>query len=232
MKKIILFILITVPVFCFAQSDSLSIKTGSTSIGFLFSPERTFRTVKSESIAGDVQKELSKSEKAKFGFTTGLSINHDFNKYLAFETGLLFSNKGYKDAILLRNNANEVGEQSDINFNLYYLDVPLKAKFYFWELPQFRCFVSGGLSINFFLLKKLTVAGEDMTNTYYPDGSVKFNKVNLSGMVNLGLSYNIIQNIMLEASAGYKHAILPLNDLALKRHLYSLGLDMCVYYRF
>ena len=68
-------------------------------IGFNFSPDYNFRTLKNSdgSTSSDyVIKSRNNIEVAKFGFTTGVNVCFNFSQLVAFETGIQFTNKGYK----------------------------------------------------------------------------------------------------------------------------------------
>ena len=68
-------------------------------IGFNFSPDFSSRTLKNNdgSSSSDlVIKSRKDIEIAKFGYTTGLNVCFNFSQLVGFETGIQFSNKGYK----------------------------------------------------------------------------------------------------------------------------------------
>ena len=68
-------------------------------IGFSFSPDYSFRTLKNgdgNSSTDQVIKSRNDIEKAKFGYTTGLNVAFHFSSLIGFETGVHYSNKGYK----------------------------------------------------------------------------------------------------------------------------------------
>lgn len=231
MRKILLVLLAVLPFLCFSQEElkvELS-EQSNLSIGVLFAPEYDFRTVKSTDVVGDYLLEFSKDEKGRFGFTTGISIDYSIMKWLSFETGMMFSQKGYSKTMLLRENESEELFEGKFKLGFYYLTIPLKAKFYVWDVAAVRLYTSIGFSPDFYLSKKITLNGDNMD--YYQDGSVLFNKVNLSFLGNIGARYDINSKMYLEVGASYKHALLPLNDIKLKRNLYSFGLDISMFYR-
>ena len=208
-------------------------KNDNLSIGFSFTPESAYRTTKAVDVVGESQLWAAKSEKSKFGFTTGLSLDYRITDRFSFETGMLFSNKGYKDNLLVREDENDFqGKEMDMHYSFCYLEVPLKVKFYFAELYGFSWYASAGLIPQTFLSKKIKLEnGMDIT-TIYPDGSVKSNSINVSTFIGLGLEYGFNPHLFLDVEAGYKHSLVPVNDEALKRYLYSLGLDFTLYYKF
>ena len=68
-------------------------------IGFSFSPDYNYRTLKQNGgspSAGLVIKSRNDIEIAKFGYTTGLNVCINLSNTLWLETGIQYSNKGYK----------------------------------------------------------------------------------------------------------------------------------------
>jgi len=231
MKKAIL-ILFIFPFVCYAQDETDVVKNDNLSIGFSFTPESAYRTTKVLDVVGESLLPASKSEKSKFGFTTGLSLDYRITDRFSFETGMLFSNKGYKDNLFVREDENDFqGKEMDIHYNFCYLEVPLKAKFYFTKLHGFSCYASAGFIPQTFISKNIKLENGTRMDIY-PDGSVNSNSVNVSTFVGLGLKYNLNSYLFLDVEAGYKHSIVPMNDEALKRYFYSLGLDFTLYYKF
>ena len=203
--------------------EYLELKEGRSnlSIGFSFAPEYAYRTTKTTDVVGKSLLPASEDETAKFGFTAGLSLDYRITNWLSFETGMLFSNKGY--AL----NKNEIK-----SYSIYYLEVPLMSKFYFAEWQGIRYYASGGVVPAFYLSSKIKSANKDLNNTsIYPAGSTKFNKLNFAGALGLGAQYEFNTHLFLNVEAAYKHAFSPMDDLALQRKLYSFGLDFTLYYR-
>ncbi len=227
MKKILI-ILFICPLVCFTQNPSETISKNNLSIGITFAPEYAYRTIKAVDVYGENQIPDSEKEKSKFGFTTGLNLDYSFNNWLTFQTGVMFSNKGYKH-MDIRIDESDIGSEQDIKSNFYYLSIPLKAKFYFPDTQPLKFFASVGFSPDFYLSRNTYFDGEKLDN--YGDGSVLFNKVNLSFLGNLGFRYNLNSGFFLETSFSYKQALFKLNDTKLKRHLYSLGAEIALYYQ-
>lgn len=231
MKKLFL-ILIIFPFACFAQEKAQVTEKSNLSVGFSFAPEYANRTAKAEDALGEFILSFSDGEKAKFGFTTGINIDYQITNWLSFETGMLFSNKGYKEKVWLRENESDAGKEYCSRYNIYYLEIPLKFKYYFAELQKINFYAVGGLVPAVYLSNKLKSDAAEVNNTsIYQDGSTKFNKLNLSGALGLGCKYQFNPDWFLDVEAGYRHSFFPMDDLALKRKLYSLGVDFTLYYR-
>lgn len=170
--------------------------------------------------------------KPKTGFHFGITGEYAVSKIVAFETGILFSNKGVKSSS--KNTHNGVLYESNSTLNLHYLEIPLTAKTYF-NVGQSKIFGALGpyigLGIGGKYKGKVMYSGE--TNSYKRDiqwGSGdedEFKRLDYgltvgAGMeissIQIGLSYDLglanistitdnglkIKNRVLGLSVGYK----------------------------
>ncbi|NDV45950.1 PorT family protein [Paludibacter sp. 221] len=258
MKKILLVSLLIFPILCFAQYDLSPAKLRNLSIGFSFAPEFSYRTVKSDLLNDEVLNILSGNEKPKFGATAGFNAEYNFTNYLSLETGVLLSNKGYNKNFTSREGS-QYSNKQNYSFNYYYLDIPLKIKYYFLGLSKIRFFASGGVIFNPYLFRKIYLNNKDITTQYIdytireiqtpspptpgtihdnsisiilaPNENLQYNKLNFSGTISLGASYNIDERLALEAQLEYKHALAPLNNFDIEARLFSLGLNLSIHYK-
>ena len=104
-------------------------------IGFNFSSDYNSRALKNNdgSPSSDfVVKIRNDNEVAKFGFTTGLNICFNFSQLAGFETGVQFSNKGYKtisqDLIYFPPSPSSP-TKAKTTYSYQYIGIPLKANF-------------------------------------------------------------------------------------------------------
>ena len=68
-------------------------------LGVNFSSDINYRTLKNEgenSSTDIVLKARNENEIPKFGYTGGVSIGLNFNRFIGIETGIQYSNKGYQ----------------------------------------------------------------------------------------------------------------------------------------
>ncbi|MEA3497335.1 MAG: hypothetical protein U9R42_15010, partial [Bacteroidota bacterium] len=99
-----------------------------------------------------------------------------------------------------------------------------------------KIFVSLGISTNFFINHKITTYQyfEDnkfekntTKNSYY-----KFNSINFSILVGMGLEYEINELLKLKIEPIYRRSINSIIDAPIKSHLFSIGLGTALYYKF
>jgi hypothetical protein len=96
MKQFFILLLTFLSAITFGQNAKQENKV---SIGYSFSPDYSFRTPKNGDGNNSTDfaiKSRDNIEKAKFGYTTGSHMTFHFSDLPGFETGVQFSNKGYK----------------------------------------------------------------------------------------------------------------------------------------
>jgi len=207
-------------------------------IGFNFSPDFSSRTLKNNdgsSSSGLVIKSRNGNEIARFGYTTGLNVCFNFSQLVGFETGIQFSNKGYKtkvqDLVYFPPNTGLPTKWKNV-YAYQYLGIPLKAKFSFGK-GKIR-FLSGiGLMTNFLLNVK-------QSGTYeYADGKTEkksqssksgFKNVDISPVVSVGIDYKLNNKIHLFAEPTFRYGIIRTKDAPVTENLWSAGLNIGFYY--
>ncbi len=207
-------------------------KLNKIAIGFSFSPDYSFRTLKNSGGDGStdlVIKIRNDIEKAKFGYSTGLNVTFHFSNLLGFETGILYSNKGYKtkEQQLTYFPPNpSLPDKSSTIYSYQYIGIPLKAKFYFGK-NKTRFTTSAGFITNFLINVKQSI------NLKYPNGSTEkknqsstsgFNKVDISPMVSIGVDYKITDKFYLSAEPTFRFGLIKTVNATVKENLWSAGL--------
>lgn len=225
MKRLFLPLLL-LPLGAWAQD----VADGRLSVGVTVAPEYSSRFAHPLDVYGENLWELAgKDERGKASFRAGLTLDYELLPWLSFETGMQYAGKGYRSGeMILRTDENDVGTSGRMKLNFHYLSVPLKAKFLVLK-GDYPLFVTAGISPDFFLGRSTKLNGERIA--YYEDGGVKFRAVNLCGLVGVGTRYDFTPFLRLEAELGFKSSMMPMNDEPLRRNLYSLGLDVRLYYK-
>ena len=209
-------------------------------IGYNFSPDYNYRTLKNNdgsSSSDIVIKSRNDIEIPKFGFTTGLHVWINFTNIIGLETGIQFSNKGYKtknqDLIYFPPNPGLPTKAKTV-YTYQYIGIPLKAKFTVGK-SKTRFLSSIGIMTNFLLHVKQTTTFE------YADGKTEekkqsatsgFKKVDLSPMISVGIDYKLTDKIHLIAEPVFKYGVIKTKDAPVKEYLWNAGLNMAFYYGF
>ena len=201
MKRLLIFITTFISLSVLGQDKN---PTQKILIGFNFSPDYSSRTLKNNdgSSSSDlVIKNRNDIEAAKFGYTTGLSVCFNISQLLGIETGVQFSNKGYKtksqDLIYFPPSPNSP-TKAKTREAYQYIGIPIKAKLSFGK-GKVRLLSSLGFMTNFLLNVKHTI------NLEYSNGNSEketqttttgFKKVDISPMISVGVDYKLNNKII------------------------------------
>ena len=207
-------------------------------IGFSFSPDYSSRTLKNNdgSPSSDlVINSRNDNEVAKFGYTTGLNFCFNFSQLVGFETGIQFSNKGYKTKIqdlIYFPPSPSSPTKSKTTFAYQYIGIPLKAKFSFGK-SKVHFISSIGFMTNLLLNVKQT------NNFKYSNGKTEkktqsttsgFKKVDISPIISVGLDYKLNNKIHLLAEPTFRYEIIKTKDAPVSENLWNVGLNAGFYY--
>lgn len=235
MKKLFIIIVSFLPLFVEGQKNGTSNRI---IIGFNFSPDYDFRNLKNSdgSSSSDlVIKSRNDLELSKIGFTTGLDVLIGFSNTLEFETGIQFSNKGYKtrsqDLVFFPPNPSSPIKAKFV-YSFQYLGIPIKLKGIAGK-GRTRFTASAGFTTNYLMNI------QHMTNLLYSDGKTEiqkesstsgFNRIDLSPSISFGIRYAIHGNLFLIAEPTFNYGIIPTKDAPVKEHLWNGGLNIGLYY--
>ncbi len=158
------------------------------SIGVSFSPDYSYRVLKTDAShqrLADMDNELYSP---KFGNTSGLVLKYMVGEKLALESGIRFSDKGKKMVVNKGDLVDAFGNtvvdpavpnKSTTVYHYQYIDIPLKLNYYILQ-KRIKFFVSGGVATDLFLSGKSKYVNEfnDRTERGGSDLEGDFNKVN------------------------------------------------------
>lgn len=206
-----------VPICGFGQNSD-SIKSKKVSIGFNYSGDYSYRSLKATDSYRDIVEMYDSLEHAKYGSTFGISGIYSISDKFSVSIGLLFADKGEKTKVLQGANT--------YSFKRYYyfLDIPIKVD-YFFHKQSFYATV--GVSPNIFLSSAVKDLEE---NTKERDNS-KFNTVNLSCLGGIGVSQQLSESWKFRSEIVYRRSVQPIMDSPIKRNLFSVGLNVGFVYK-
>ena len=207
-------------------------------IGFNFSPDYNFRTLKNNdgSTSSDyVIKSRNNIEVAKFGFTTGVNACFNVSQLVAFETGIQYTNKGYKtknrDLTYMPPNTS-LPTKAKIFYAYQYIGIPLKAKFFFGK-SKVRFVSSIGFMTNFLLNVKQTIHYEysnGKTEKKSQSSKSGFKKIDISPIISVGIYYKLNNKIDLYAEPTCRYGVVKTKDAPVTENLWNAGLNFGFYY--
>ena len=207
-------------------------------IGFNFSPDYSFRTLQNDDGRPSTDLVINSRnniEVAKFGYTTGLNVRFNCSQFVAFETGLQFSNKGYKTKNLnLIYSIPEPGSpiKAEFMYAYQYIGIPLQAKLSFGK-SKVRFVSSIGVMTNFLLNIKQTAKYEyanGITEKKSQSSKSGFKTVDISPMISVGIDYKLNNKIHLLAEPTYRYGVVKTKDAPVTEHLWNVGLNLGLLY--
>lgn len=237
--KIILLLLIAFSCFAVQAQDTRAAKqTKRIFMGINFLPAYNFRTLKNND--GNAATSLlinnrNNKEIGKFGYSAGLNLCINISNHLAFETGIQYSNKGYKtkneDLIFLPPDPNAPTRAKFI-YAFQYMGIPVKANFSFGK-NKVRFITGLGFATNILINQKNSSIAE------YADGrkekksqssTSNYKKLDISPLISIGIDYKINNQVHFKAEPTFSYGLLKTVDAPVKEHLWSAGLNMGFYY--
>lgn len=196
-------------------------------VGFIFSPDYSYRVLKTDASHSWMKYTYDTLEVSRFSFTAGASILLRLTKKLSLSTGILFADKGEKTKRYATRNA--------INYtnHFYYLDIPLKVnyylrdkKYYFSKPRKLKLFLSAGNSVNIFLNSRSITRTVNTGDKESLAISPEISRINISLLAGFGLEYPLTQKWLFRLESNYRRSITPVANTSLKKYFYSFGLNI------
>ena len=196
MKKIVIVLIIIFPISLAAQKMKM---------GILLNPQISWLTP-----AGS---DNLSNKGSKFGFDIGLSVEKYFSDNYAILTGISLNNIGgkisYTDSIeITLNNKDEVNiieGESEMNFNLQYIKVPIALKFKTKEIGYFTYYAQIGLEGGVNVKANVSIDANDIKNQKVSEEVALFNAGYLIGA---GAEYSIGGNTCILLGVQYQNGFI------------------------
>ena len=219
--------------------DNAATKVRKFFISANFSPDYCYRTlIKNDKSITDSAWTNAKSildtiEVAKFGYTSGLVIGYQLKDFIGIETGIQYSNKGYKTVpIMTIYDWNKPGALATNIFSHSYLDFPLRVNFTFFK-KKVQVIASVGVVLNYIVQSSIKTIPQTPTTDFNTQKNINhydFKKINLSPTVSVGLKYKLNDRVSLRAEPTFRYGLFNMDDKDFAgRHLWNLGLNVGVY---
>ena len=231
-KQLISILLILTSILSYSQESEIS-QRNSLHIGLTFSPDYCYRTLRTDPSYQDWADQQNSSQIPKFGYTTGINAILKFNKSIALEMGVQFSDKGMQTKMIKIEQEDpdqSIPDEIHNTWHYYYIDIPIKAN-YFILKGKLNLFVSPGLSTNIFWVQKRVHSefNPDNEETYFM--SEGFNRFNMAVLFGTGIDYFFSKKFNLRIEPIFRYSLTPLNNSELKRYQYSIGANFGLYYK-
>ena len=173
----------------------------------------------------------SHSYKNRINYSTGLTLNYNFNEKFAVKTGLLLSTKGYiLDYNWILIDPSDPAIPSESNMKLSYLDIPLWVSYNYLKIGKLTLLASTGVVTSLLINEKevSTMGDGSIKETDFAKKLLlqKLNSTLLAIEIELGLKYNINDKIFISLEPYFRHGLNKISDDVLKSNPNSYGANL------
>jgi hypothetical protein len=209
--------------------------------GFNISPDYCDRVLTqgdakiSESQYMKLKEESNKLISGKTGITLGINIGYQINEKVSFETGIYYSNKGFRiKSIPIFFESGYDAIDSKVLFNYNYIDLPIEFNFISGK-KRTRFLFSPGLELNVFSgsnIKTIPITPSEKFPPKTEEFSDGLRQATLSPTIGFGLDYNISTVVGFRIKPVFRYALFGANDnknATARNHLFSFGLNINLY---
>ncbi len=224
MKNIFLLLFIF-PLTLFGQQED-SIKFKKLNLGFSYSPEYSYRMIKTVTESQFLANSYDTLEVPKLGYSLGFNGIYSLNNKFALSGGLLFSDKGEKFK------TDVIDAISNYKNHYYYLDIPVKLNYTIID-SKIKFYGTLGVSTNLFLQHRIAYTLNGSSSSENIRGNSKdISKVNMAFNVGAGIDCPLSSKWFFKAEVGYKQSFASMTtNASLKRYLYSFGPTVGLFYK-
>lgn len=234
MKLINLFVILFFSIKLCAQKT----QANKVLIGYNFSSDYNYRTLKNNDntpMADVIIKSRNQFEIAKFGYTTGVDLLFNCSKNWGLETGLQYSNNGYKtenQELSFGSPDETLPIKAQFIYSYQYVGIPLKAKYIFGK-NNLHFISSVGFMTNFLVNEKAKIKyeyknGREETKTESNNSDI--NKINILPVISVGVDYKLCKKMHLVVEPTYRYSLLKLKNAPISENLWNMGLNVGLYY--
>jgi opacity protein-like surface antigen len=231
----IIFILISLPILTFAQSETAS---KDWAIGLSYEPNIGFRQLKYTSFNEAIGEIRNSEEVAKIGFTMGLNIQYQFSSAIAVELGVLYANMGMKTEMQPINNTGQSGVPNNAitEYDFNSVIIPLKINYALKTGEKWNIYATAGTAFNFFMSRNTTYKTYVDEAFYAENTNIQrdgFRKMTNAVLLGVGLNYHASDNAMLTFEPIFRQYVTSIGlQPSGKEYLYAFGLNLKGFYRF
>lgn len=208
--------------------------------GVHFSADHSFRHLSNadgQSSTAAIINLRNRIEKARPGYTAGVSLGKRISSRFTVETGLFYSDKGYQTGkeilVYIPPSSSTDPVWAKFIYKQRFLDIPVRIVYQAGK-KKLQFISSGGFIVNILLKEKQTVF------KYYESGRVEkenmstqteFRTINVSAELGAGVLYTVNKKIKLSAEPLFRYSLFRSVDKPVSEHLWNAGINLSVSYR-
>lgn len=207
-------------------------------LGITISPDIAYRALENNSTDPSTPLVINlrnDNEQPKLGYTTGINILVPISPKLSFESGMLYSDKGFKitdNDLFFPVPDPSLPVSIKHIYKQTFLDIPLMLNFDIGK-GKMQLHTGVGITANIFLSDKIKQAviyqdghEESSTQKYNVDHEL----INISPTLSLGVNYFLGDHVMLRIAPTFRYAILKTYGTLIDEHPWSAGMNMSYYF--
>lgn len=185
-------------------------------ISIFYAPSTSHRFIKFYSTGNDqrrsglapnIRDSISDIEIPRHGYQLGLILTTKINRFMLFESGLIFNQEGYQTRKIQSSGSNSY----NLDYLISYVDVPLAFRYYPLN-KSLRGYLKFGLIPKFYRTNRIQKITYDTENTVlsrqedsFTDG--QFVRLNMSATIGIGLEYNLFSDAYIYVQPVYQTMI-------------------------
>ena len=236
MKRLFTYLLFTLPVSLYAQQQTPEYKKWK--IGLAYIPQYNNRMLHFSDENKWIQSLRDNEEISKYGFTTGATFSYTINNKWELESGLFFSDQGYRtkwQQLVWEIDDENNPVKSRTVYRYQYGAIPIKVNYYFNEGIA-RYFASAGISSNFLITRRTVVITETAAGERSRHASSQrlgFAEANLQAVLGGGLNYRLSNRFAMIIAPVFQFSLTSVSASKEDREkVYAIGLHTAVSYSF
>lgn len=239
MKQIFILVIFILSLSVFSQDI---VKDRGFFIGLNFSPDYCYRywgkgiNDLPDDQWEDLKNFIDSMQIPKLGYTIGANFCFQINNHINMESGINYSNKGYKTIpVLTIYDWNKPPIKATNIISYYYLDFPLRASYTFFD-KRIQIIASGGMVLNLFLNSTTKIIPEGNTPSFKPTNFLVINgyspnRINISPTVSVGIKYKINDRMNFRIEPVFSYGLLLFEEIYNTIHLWNAGVNIGYYIR-
>jgi hypothetical protein len=200
-------------------------------IGAIVNPAYCFRYLHVTN-GGDIEKMIVDSrneiEKYRIGFSAGANVTFEISKHLSFESGIIYSSKGYQMNLSALNFGDQLDPRygftyqtsntSGLNWKYFYnyLVIPIRLD-YFSNGRKIQLATSAGFNVNVFLNSYEKIGSEKINYNY------SYARLGISAFLAAGALYHINNRFHFTLMPNFDYSLTALFNAPIREHHWSAG---------
>jgi len=239
MKILFSILCITLSYTSFSQ-ESHSVNTSRFRIGIIAQPNIAYRRllkIENDDFLDLIITDRNKREIPKLGYNFGLNTEFKIANHFKLETGVNYSNKGYRTKKIVAFTSEPGLSHFQIGYVHHYIEVPLVLN-YIVGKNKLKLISSFGVSMNVLVsskIKSILYYENSSNKTTYSNMENEFEtykKFNLTPSVSIGVEYQINAKTSIKVQPTFNYSILNIIDAPISAHLWSTGIQFGYYIGF